>query len=83
MQALPRAAGGICARAAGSMAASMHQHAAWGMPVAFSISIAQRLSPPHRGQRLGSMEWGGAVVGMKKAESDQCIGPGAVVFSNR
>lgn len=54
MQALPRAVGGICASTAGSMAASLHQQAAWVLPVAGSMTMAQRLGPPHRGQTAGS-----------------------------
>lgn len=38
----------------GLKVASTHQHGGCTSPVARSISIAQRLSPPHKGQRAGS-----------------------------
>jgi len=59
MQALPAVCGASrAARAisAGSMRVSMHQHGGCGCPVAWPISMAQRLSPPHSGQRVASTE---------------------------
>ena len=39
---------------AGLKVSFTHQQGGWGSPVAFCRSIAQRLSPPHSGQRVAS-----------------------------
>jgi maltose O-acetyltransferase len=58
MQALPLACGACratCSIKAASMDMSMHQQGGCGCPVSRATSIAQRLSPPHKGQRVASM----------------------------
>lgn len=56
MQALPCAAAGTRANNSGAKRALVHQHGAWGSPVRLRASIAQRLSAPQSGQRVGSTE---------------------------
>ena len=54
MHAWPRAAGGTRASSSALKVALRHQHGGWAWPVSRSISMAQRLSAPQSGQRVGS-----------------------------
>lgn len=54
MQALPISSFANRASTSVSKWLEAHQHGAWGTPAARAASIAQRLSPPHKGQRSGS-----------------------------
>ena len=64
MQACPRASAGMRSSSAGLKVAFTHQQGGCASPVARAISIAQRLSPPHSGQRPGSGKAGAGVAGI-------------------
>jgi hypothetical protein len=55
MQAWPWAALGTRSSSSGLNSAATHQQAGCFWPVAFSISMAQKLAFPHRGHKLGLM----------------------------
>lgn len=80
MQAAPRAASGSRASSAGVKVSLTHQQGGWGSPVARSISIAQRLLPPHSGQRSGSIG-GGGCVGMAGEGRVLCYGRRVIRFA--
>lgn len=64
MQACPRASAGIRSSSSGLKVASTHQQGGCASPVSRAISIAQRLSPPHSGQRPASGKAGSGVAGI-------------------
>lgn len=65
MQALPADSADTDRSSSALKVAPTHQHGPCFWPVSRSISIAQRLSWPHNGQRVGSMSGLGVVMGVR------------------